>query len=139
MSAKNIYHDVVIEALVADGWTITDDPLRMKYGERELYVDLAAERSAIGAEKENRKIAVEVQSFLGKSIVRDIEEAVGQYEVYRTILHETEPDRDLYLAIPERIRKPFLLERFGQLIVAKLDLSVLVFSEQSRRIIQWTK
>ncbi len=138
MSAKNIYHDVVIEALKADGWTITDDPLTMKFGGKDLFVDLAAERAAIGAEKGDRKIAVEIQSFLSHSIVRDIEEAVGQYEVYRTVLRETEPERNLYLAIPERIRKPLLVEPFGQLIVTKLNLSVIVFSEQSRRIIQWT-
>jgi hypothetical protein len=29
MSAKNIYHDAVVQALTADGWTITDDPLRL--------------------------------------------------------------------------------------------------------------
>jgi XisH protein len=26
--AKNLYHDVVVRALKADGWTITDDPRR---------------------------------------------------------------------------------------------------------------
>ena len=138
MPAKNIHHDLVIEALEADGWTITDDPLTIRYGEKDLFVDLAAERAAIGAEKGNRKIAVEVQSFLSPSIVRDIEEAVGHYEDYRTVLHEKEPERNLYLAIPERMRKALLIEPFGQLIVTKLNLSVIVFSEQSRRIIQWT-
>jgi hypothetical protein len=138
MPAKNIYHDVVIEALQADGWTITDDPLTIKYGGRDFFVDLGAERMPIGAEKGNRRIAVEIQSFLNQSVVRDIEEAVGQYDVYRTLLKEKEPERSLYLAVPKRIRKPLLLEPFGRLIVAKLELSVIVFNEQSRRIIEWT-
>ena len=43
MPARNVYHDAVIRALVADGWTITDDPLKLEYGDRKLYVDLAAE------------------------------------------------------------------------------------------------
>ena len=77
--AKNVYHDAVIIALVADGWTITDDPLRLEYGDRNLYVDLGAERATLGAERTGRRIAVEMQSFLGLSPVRDLEEAVGQY------------------------------------------------------------
>ena len=58
MPARNVYHDAVIRALVADGWTITDDPLKLEYGDRNLYVDLGAEYSTVGAEKSGRKIAV---------------------------------------------------------------------------------
>lgn len=86
MPAKNIYHDIVIRALIADGWTITDDPLTMTYGGRDLFVDLGAERLAIGAEKGEQRIAVEIQSFLNRSAVRDLQEAVGQVEVYRIVL-----------------------------------------------------
>jgi hypothetical protein len=137
MPAKNICHDVVVRALVADGWTITHDPLRISYGSRELYVDLGAEREALGAEKDGRKIAVEVRSFVGDSFVRDLEEAVGQYDIYQVLLVETEPDRVLYLAVPHRVQQTLLAERFGQLIVNRLGLRVLVFDESQERIVQW--
>ena len=45
MSAKNIYHDAVVVALIADGWTITHDPLTIKVGDRNLHIDLGAERT----------------------------------------------------------------------------------------------
>lgn len=45
-------------ALVKDGWTITDDPLRLKYKAVNLSVDLGAERT-LAAEREGEKIAVE--------------------------------------------------------------------------------
>ena len=32
MPAKNIDHDAVRDALIADGWTITDDPLYVPFG-----------------------------------------------------------------------------------------------------------
>ena len=51
MPAKNVYHDTVIQALTADGWTITDDPLRLSYGGRDLFVDLGTERLTLAAEK----------------------------------------------------------------------------------------
>ncbi len=137
MPAKNIYHDVVIQALTADGWTITDDPLRISFGSRDLYVDLGAERTTIGAEKGEQRIAVEIQSFLNPSPVRDLQEAVGQYDIYRAILAENGSDRLLYLAVPLRIYEGLLTERFGQLIVRRLNLRVLVFDHQKERVVQW--
>ncbi|HTU90429.1 MAG TPA: element excision factor XisH family protein [Gemmataceae bacterium] len=137
MPAKNIYHDVVIHALAADGWTITHDPLTISFGGRDLYVDLGAERPTIGAEKGEQRIAVEVQSFLNPSPVRDLQEAVGQYDIYRAILAENRSDRLLYLAVPLRIYEGLLTERFGQLIIRSLDLRVLVFDHQKERVVQW--
>jgi XisH protein len=103
MSAKNLYHDAVVSALIADGWTITDDPHRLSFGGRDLYVDLGAERATIAAAKADRIIAVEVQSFLSPSPVRDLQEAVGQFATYRAILTRTEPDRQLYLAVRREV------------------------------------
>jgi hypothetical protein len=135
--AQNIYHDVVIHALATDGWTITHDPLTLSFGGKDLFVDLGAERTAIAAERGGQKIAVEIQSFLSPSPVRDLQEAVGQYEIYRAVLAETEPERLLYLAVPRRVYEGLLSERFGQLILTRLSLRLLVFDEQRERVIQW--
>lgn len=50
MSSRDIYGDAVKNALIKDGWTITDDPLKLAYGNKKVYIDLGAERT-IGAEK----------------------------------------------------------------------------------------
>src|SRR4051812_27830783 len=117
MPAKNIYHNLVARTLTTDGWTITHDPLTLSFGGKDLFVDLGAERAAFAAEKDGRRIAVEIQSFLGPSPVRDLQEAVGQYDVYRAVLAETDPDRLPYLAVPNRVYEGLLSERFGQIIV----------------------
>jgi hypothetical protein len=135
--AKNIYHDAVIRALQADGWTITDDPLRLTYGSKDLFVDLGAERAAIAAEKNGQRIAVEIQSFLNRSSVRDLEEAVGQYEIYRTVLAEIDPERLLHMAIPRRVHDGLLAEAFGRLIMTRLGLRLLVFDPTQERVVQW--
>lgn len=137
MPARNIYHAAVVQALTADGWTVTHDPLTLAFGGKDLFVDLGAERRALAAEKAGRKIAVEIQSFLSPSPVRDLQEAVGQYEVYRAVLEETEPERLLYLAVPRHVNEGVLSERFGQLIISRLNLRLLVFDEQRQRILQW--
>jgi hypothetical protein len=135
--AKNIYHDAVVHALEADGWIITHDPLTLSYGGKDLFVDLGAERTAVAAERSGQKIAVEVQSFLNPSPVRDLQVAVGQYDVYRAVLAEADPERRLYLAVPRRVHESLFAERFGQFIVTRLRLQLLVFDEQQQRVLQW--
>lgn len=137
MSAKSIYHPLVIEALQKDGWTITHDPLTISYGGKDLFVDLGAERLAIGAEKGEEKIAVEIQSFLSPSPVRDLQEAVGQFEVYQAILEITNPSRRVYLAVPTRVKERLLEDSFGKMIVQRLKLRFIIFDENQAKIIQW--
>lgn len=137
MPARNVYHDAVVHALEADGWTITHDPLWLSYGGRDLFVDLAAEQSTLAAEKGGTKIAVEIQSFLSHSVVDDLQGAVGKYAIYRAVLHSEEPERLLYLAVPFRVYDGFLAEKFGQLIVTNMHLRVLVFDDKKEKITQW--
>ncbi len=137
MPVKDLYHDTVVQALINDGWEITADPLLLSYGSRELYVDLGAERRAIAAQKNELKIAVEIKSFLRPSPVRDLEEAVGQYGIYQTILAEIASERVLYLAVPKRSYESIFTEKLGQLILKRLQLRLLLFDEEERRITQW--
>jgi hypothetical protein len=139
MPAKNVYHDAVVRALIDEGWTITHDPLTISYGGKDLFVDLGAERVTLAAEKTGQKIAVEIQSFLSPSPVRDLQEAIGQYEIYRAILAETEPERQLFLAVPLRTFENLLSEKFGQLIISRLELRMLVFDETQQKVIQWIR
>ena len=137
MPVRNLYHNAVVRALEADGWTITHDPLTISYGGKDLFVDLGAERAAIAAEKGGERIAVEIQSFLSPSPIRDLEEAVGQYNIYRAVLEETEPARTVYLAVPQRVHATLLSDPFGQLIIRRLNLRLLVFDEQQAKVVQW--
>jgi len=92
MPARNVYHEAVVAALVTDGWTVTDDPLCLSIGGRDLFIDLGAERNTIAAERGGERIAVEVQTFAGASDVRNLQEAIGQYEIYRALLAVEMPD-----------------------------------------------
>ncbi len=139
MPAKDIYHDIFVQSLLKEGWKITRDPLTLSYGNRDLYVDLGAERTVIAAERDKEKIAVEIKSFIGASPVRDLENAVGQYGIYQSVLSEIESDRILYLAVPLRVYESILSERFGQLILTNLKIRVIVFDHKNERIVKWIK
>lgn len=136
MPTRDVLHDVVKNALIADGWTITHDPLTLAFGRRDVYVDLGAE-APIGAEKEGRKIAVEVKSFVGVSEVTDLERALGQYLLYRVLLSRQEPDRALYLALPEEAFRSLLDGDEGQALIDVGELRLLVFSPTRKVIDRW--
>ncbi len=38
--AKDIFHDIVKTALQKDGWTITHDPYRLRYGVADVYFEI---------------------------------------------------------------------------------------------------
>ncbi|MEM9537944.1 MAG: XisH family protein [Cyanobacteria bacterium P01_E01_bin.42] len=137
MPAKDIYHDLVVRLLMEEGWIITDDPLFLSYGGRDLFVDLGAERQAIAAEKGDRKIAVEIKSFLKPSPVTDLGEAMGQYGIYQSILAEVEPERELYLAVPQRTYETILTEKLGQLVLKRWQIQLIVFDEKKGESIKW--
>ena len=70
--AKDIFHEIVKESLIAEGWEITHDSYRLltELLKDALNVDIAAQKLII-ATKQTEKIAVEVKSFLGDSLIYD--------------------------------------------------------------------
>ncbi len=136
MPAKDLLHNCVKNALVKDGWKITDDPFRLKYKGRKLYVDLGAER-ILAAEKGNRKIAVEIKSFVGHSEINDLENALGQFIFYRAILSENEPDRELFLAVPDEIFQTIFQNEFHDLFTKHKLAKVFGVNEEKEEIIGW--
>jgi len=137
MPAKDIYHDVVKQALIKEGWTITDDPLRLRWAKRNIYIDLGAER-IIGAERSEHRIAVEVKSFTSASEVADLEQALGQYVLYHDILEEIEPERVLYLAISQETYVAlFETLQIGEILLRKKRLRLILFAAESMEIAQW--
>ena len=136
MSAKDVYHDVVKQALKSEGWEITADPLRIQFLGVELRIDLGAER-VIAADRNGEKIAVEIKSILRSSAITDFHEALGQYIDYREGLAHIEPDRLLFLAVPIIAYQTFFQLPFGQYMVQRYQLKLIVYHPESEVIVQW--
>jgi hypothetical protein len=134
--AKDIYHDTVKTALETDGWTITDELLRLTIGSRSVYIDLGAEK-LIAAEKEGRKIAIEIKSFLSPSPVNDLENALGQYILYRDALKRSQPERILYLAISDEVYLDFFQEEIAQMVVEDEHLKLIIFDANKAEVVKW--
>ena len=136
MPAKDLYHKQVKQALINDGWTITDDPLNLPWGDTGVKIDLELER-LISAQKGTRQIAVELKSFLGRSRVDDLEDALGQIVLYRHVLRLQEPTRQLYLAIEQLVYLNFFRRPHVELLLREENIRLLVFDPVTEEIVQW--
>ncbi|GAB1540740.1 hypothetical protein NUACC21_34090 [Scytonema sp. NUACC21] len=101
-----------------------------------MFVDLGATK-LLAAQKAERKIAVEIKSFVNASPVTDLEVALGQYILYQNIMEETEPERQLYLAIRKATYREIFSEPIGSLVIKKNSLHLLIFDPQKEAIAQW--
>ncbi len=135
MSKKDFYHDLVKEALIKAGWTIVKEQMLLNAGKRKLFVDLSAD--LIIAEKADKKIAVEIKSFLNPSEISDFQEALGQFNLYKVALAEQEPDRVLYLAIPEWAYTELFEDVFMQKILKVYEIQLILFDTQNIENLKW--
>lgn len=136
MPAKDIYHDTVKRALIKDGWTITAENMRFPWGGTQTYIDILAEEIFI-AEKEGRKIAVEVKSFIGKSNLSEFEKAIGQFIIYRIAMRKKEPNRELFLAVEKEVYNEFFLNPDVIELVESESLRILIFDKKTEAIVKW--
>lgn len=137
MPARDLNHDIVRDALVSDGWTVTDDPYVINYEDVTLFADLGAERT-LAAERDGHRIVVEIKSFVGASPIHEFEAALGQYELYRGLLELTEPDRELFLAVSDTIYESLFQREAIQVIVRRNRIKLVVVDLENEEIIQWT-
>jgi hypothetical protein len=133
---RDSIHEIVKTAVIKDGWEITDDPYTISYGERFLFVDLGAS-GFIGIRQADRRIAIEIKQFRGQSQIADLEQAIGQYVLYRLLLARVDPGRDLYLAIPEVTYNDIFIEPIGKLAIAEIPLKLAIINLERQEIVQW--
>jgi hypothetical protein len=136
MPALDRLHETVKNALVKEGWTVTHDPLTLTLDGLKLFVDLGAER-VLAAEKGARKIAVEIKTFPGPSRVADLQQALGQYVLYRIALRRIEPDRELYLAVPQDVLEDLFRKAAGEGFLHDEQGRVFGFDAGREEIVEW--
>jgi hypothetical protein len=135
--ARDVFHEIVKEALIKDGWTVTHDPLTLlKREEGGLVTDLGAEK-VIVAEKGLTRIAVEVKSFLNPSLVNDFSKAFGHYMTYLDVLEMTKIDRIMYLAMPYSVYFYLSKMEYFNYMVQKHKIKIITFSPKEKKIKSW--
>jgi len=135
--AKDIYHQAIKNALVKDGWTITGDPYPLEYEDLELYPDLAVEKF-ISETQRQRKIIIEIKSFISLSLVKDFELSLGQYIIYRDLIRLLQDEyQEIYLAIKDEVYNTFFQRKSIQVLAKLNQLALLVVNIEKEEIVQW--
>jgi len=111
------------------------DPYAIQLGKLRGFIDLAAEMLA--AEKGSLKIAVEVKNFVGMSNLNEFKEALGQYLLYHLALSKKEPERSLFLAVPQSFYQDFFEDAFFKEIIELYHLKLVIFDEKQSQIKTW--
>ncbi|WP_408641803.1 element excision factor XisH family protein [Spirosoma rhododendri] len=80
-----------------------------------------------------------MKSFLDQSPVSEFHKALGQYENYRLSLEELDPERTLWLAIPEEAWENFFQRPFIQKAISRYRIELIVFNPESLTVVQWIR
>ncbi len=139
MARLDKIHEAVKNALIKDGWTITDDPYTLDFKGQIVLVDIAAEKNLFTAEKGDEKIAVEIKSFLSLSKMPDLYSAIGQYDVYQIYLSKIAPERKLFLAVSEKIYQEFFTMEAIDIIIKSKNIRILTVNIIREEIAKWIK
>ena len=132
MPAKDHYHDTVRNALLKDGWILTNDPFTILLPERFLYIDLRAEK-----ENEHVAILVEIKGFETASQVEALAAAIGKYNLYQSALAITNVLDKLYLSIPLAAFYGIISETLGKQLIKEHNVHLLIFDPATEEIVQW--
>ncbi|MEM6299924.1 MAG: XisH family protein [Bacteroidota bacterium] len=136
--AKDLYHEQVKRALEKDDWIVTDDPYVLERGKIKYNVDLGAEK-LLAASKGKIKILVEVKSFVSASDINEFHRAVGQYVDYLVVLEDVDPDRTLFLAVPDFAWEGFFQEEAIKKSIAFIKAKIIIYNPETETIASWIK
>lgn len=136
MPAKDAIHEAVKSALIKDGWTIIEEPFTLEYESDRFYADLCAIREGTDGAAQ-RVIVVEVKSFAGASPMREFEQALGQYEIYRDLLEMNALDYEIYLAIDRDAHRKLKLRPTFRLICFRHRVALLIVAAKNQEIVEW--
>jgi poly-beta-hydroxyalkanoate depolymerase len=89
------------------------------------------------AKKNGKKIIIEIKTFAGRSFIKELQQALGQYELYFDMLELTELDYELYMAISEFVYQDFFLQKGTQMIVQRHKIKLLVVNIEREEIVKW--
>ena len=136
MSTRDFYHNAVKSALTKDNWAIVADPYLIQCQDINLSADISDSRP-IAAEREGHKIVVDIECFVGRSLMTDFYLAVGRYKLYQMLVEKTAPEYELYLAIDDITYDNFCQREGIDFLVRSSQINIFVVNIDEQEIVQW--
>jgi XisH protein len=112
MPAVDQCHPQVVRTLEKAGWYVERRQVLIQIKKRRGYIDLRASRGENGTQQ--HILLVEVKCFANSDEqTSDLYMAVGQYLVYRSMLHELHNPTSLYLCVPHSLTRNYSIDLFS--------------------------
>lgn len=80
---------------------------------------------------------MEIKSFLSRSRVDDLEDALGQLWLYRYLLQRHHPERELFLAVGRNVHDDFISQPHVAEFLESEGVRLLVFDPQTEEVVEW--
>lgn len=138
MTARDIIHFAVKNALIKDGWSILADPYQIRYEDKIVAADLRAEK-LLRLSRNNEYIVVEIKSFVGHSFIKELQEALGQYQMYSFFLKALGKEDTIYLAISEAVYEEEFQSQAVRELIAHYKVHLLITDIQNEKVVRWIK
>jgi hypothetical protein len=71
--------------------------------------------------------------------MKELQLAIGQFGVYQIYLDMIEPKRKLFIALSEKIYDEFFSQKAIQVIVEKINLSMILVNLENEEVVRWIK
>jgi hypothetical protein len=65
------------------------------------------------------------------------EQAIGQYVLYRLLLEQVDPERELYLAVADTTFDGIFSEPIGELVMRELPMKLLIVDVETVEVKRW--
>jgi hypothetical protein len=135
MSAVDHCQAQIKRALEKEGWVIDPRPYTLETEDSVVYIDLEAKRPTNGYTES--LLLAEVKCFTNpKKNMPDLYGALGQYLLYRKLLHRQGIYIPLYLARPEEAYRRLFKEAVMELLTEH-RINLVIVALETERISRW--
>ncbi len=131
------HHFAVSRALEKDGWLIVRHNMGLLLDRTYVYIDIEARRSDAFREVPPPAIGVEVKVLAPRRVTEQIERALGQYIIYRSLIEDAYPSHVCYLALSERDYRRHLSGPNYRRVFQTNRIHLLIFDEVREEVVQW--
>lgn len=69
--------------------------------------------------------------------MKDLEDALGQFVLYDRLLSRYDPERKLYLAVPDEVRQSVFEEEAGTVLIEDEIIRLFTFNPIQEVIVKW--
>jgi len=82
-------------------------------------------------------IIVEIKSFGERSLIHALEEALGQYRIYRKILAKQQPDYKVYLALSQKAYERLQRRPTFRFLMEEKEFILITVDTDKEEIVAW--